>query len=65
VHHEWVYNAADIDAAKVAWAREVPGQDLKPLLDYYHDRKIWLVNADAAHPQLEPYRSDATAQSSH
>ena len=63
--HEWVYNAADIDGSKVVWARAIPGQDLKPLLDYYRDRQIWLVNADAAHPQLEPYSSDATAQSSH
>jgi hypothetical protein len=62
--HEWVYNAAEIDAAKVVWAREIPGRDLKPLLDYYRDRRIWLVDADAAHPQLEPYHSDTTAQSS-
>ena len=62
---EWVYNAAEIDAAKVVWAREIRGRDPKSLLDYYRDRKIWLVNADASPPQLEPYRSDATAQSSH
>jgi len=61
---EWVYNSADIDAAKVVWAREIPGRDPKPLLDYYRDRKIWLVNADASPPQLEPYHNDATAQSS-
>ena len=56
---------AEIDAAKIVWAREIPGRDLKPLLDYYRDRQICLVNADAAHPQIEPYHSDATAQSSH
>lgn len=65
VFHEWVYNPAEIDAAKIVWAREIPGRDLKPLLDYYRDRQIWLVNADAAHPQIEPYPSDATAQNSH
>src|ERR1019366_685533 len=43
---EWVYNAAEIDAAKIVWAREIPGRDLKPLLDYYRDRQIWLVSAD-------------------
>jgi len=37
---------------------------LKPLLDYYRDRQIWVVDADAAHPRIEPYHSDATAQSS-
>lgn len=55
VHHEWVYNAADIDGSKVVWAREVPGQDLKPLLDYYRERRVWVVDADAAHPRIEPY----------
>jgi len=64
VDHEWVYNAADIDGSKVVWARDTPGQDLKPLLDYYRDRQIWVVDADAAHPRIEPYHSDATAQSS-
>ena len=65
VLHEWVFNAAEIDAAKVVWAREIPGRDLKPLLDYYRDRRIWLLDADTNPPQLKPYRSDATAQSSH
>ena len=65
VLEEWVYNAAEIDAARVVWAREIPGRDLKPLLDYYRDRRIWLIDADTHPPQLKPYPSDATAQSSH
>jgi hypothetical protein len=68
-HHalddEWVYNAADVDHSKVVWAREIPGRDLQPLLDYYRDRRIWLLDADAAPPQLKPYSSDATTGSSH
>lgn len=53
--HEWVYNAADIDAARIVWAREIPGRDPQPLFDYFRDRQVWLVNADASPAQLEPY----------
>lgn len=55
--HEWVYNAADIDHSRVVWAREIPGVDLKPVLDYYPDRKVWVVNADSKFPIAEPYAS--------
>src|SRR5581483_7676859 len=53
---EWVYNQADIDAAKVVWARGMDPQDDTELLRYFHDRDAWLLNADDASPHLEPYR---------
>jgi len=52
---EWVYNRAEIDSAKIVWAREIPGVDIQPLLDYYHDRRVWLAQPDATPPQLTPY----------
>jgi hypothetical protein len=56
-HKEWVYNAADIDHAKIVWAREIPGRDLRPLLDYYRDRSVWVVEADLPSPSFAPYRA--------
>lgn len=64
VFEEWVYNAADIDGAKIVWARDIPGKDLKPLLDYYHDRSVWIVYADTLPPRLAPYSTDAIPRNS-
>jgi hypothetical protein len=47
VHEEWVYNSAQIDASKVVWARDLPGERNARLLNYYCDRTIWLAEPDA------------------
>ena len=46
VHEEWVFNAADIDASKVIWARDLPGELNAELFRYYPDRTIWLATPD-------------------
>jgi hypothetical protein len=55
VLREWVYNDADIDQSKVVWAREIPGRDLKPLLSWFPERRVWLAEPDASPPRLTPY----------
>jgi hypothetical protein len=43
---EWVYNEADIDASHIVWARDMGDELNQQLIDYYKDRKIWLLHAD-------------------
>lgn len=45
---EWVYNRANIDSAKVAWARFMSPAQNRRLIDYFSDRKVWLIEPDVA-----------------
>jgi hypothetical protein len=55
VHDEWVYNGAEIDSAKVLWARELDPEQNSKLFAYFSDRRIWLVTPDLANHDLQPY----------
>ncbi|SPF37357.1 membrane hypothetical protein [Candidatus Sulfopaludibacter sp. SbA4] len=52
---DWVYNAADIDSAKVVWAREMGGPADRELINYFNDRETWLVEPDRIPPKVTPY----------
>jgi hypothetical protein len=55
-NQEWVYNEADIDRSKVAWAREMGRDRDRALLEYFQNRHVWLlsVDDDAETPDLIP-----------
>jgi hypothetical protein len=55
IFSEWVYNAADIDSSPVIWARDMTAAENRELIDYYKDRKVWLVEPDNNPPTVSPY----------
>jgi hypothetical protein len=52
---EYVYNEADIDHAKTVWAREIPGLDIHPLLNYFRNRDVWIFEPDEDDSEVSPY----------
>jgi hypothetical protein len=54
-HQEWVYNEADIDAAKVVWARDMGPTQNEELIRYFKGRHVWLVEPDESPPKLSAY----------
>ncbi len=56
---EWVHNAADIDGARVVWARDLGAAENETLRRYYPARTAWLIEPDARPPRLTPYAPPA------
>lgn len=56
-HDEWVYNEADIDGAKVVFARAMNSSQDCQLVEYFKFYRIWLlqVDGDETTPKLKPY----------
>jgi hypothetical protein len=57
IFKEWVYNDADIDNAKVVWARDMNSKANQELINYFNDRDVWLLDADAKSPKLSPWQN--------
>jgi hypothetical protein len=52
---EWVYNEADIDSSRVVWAREMDSERNRRLLNYFKNRRAWLLEPDLPQPRLTEY----------
>jgi hypothetical protein len=46
---QWIYNAADIDASRIVWARDLGTERDAQLTAYFRDRQAWVVD-----PNVEP-----------
>ncbi len=55
VVNDWVYNAPDIDASDVVWARDMGASSNSELLRYFKARKVWLVEPDLNPPRISAY----------
>ena len=56
VAHEYVYNEADVDNAKVVWAHDMGRGQNRELVKYFDDRQLWLLEPDRDFiPRLKPY----------
>ncbi|HZQ25111.1 MAG TPA: hypothetical protein VFA89_20140 [Terriglobales bacterium] len=60
--HEFVHNAADIDGSRIVWARDMGDAENQELLNYFHLRRVWLLDGDAANPEPVPYTPSGAAQ---
>ncbi|NNM34092.1 MAG: hypothetical protein HKO53_13545, partial [Gemmatimonadetes bacterium] len=60
VHNEWVYNAADIDDSEVVWARDMGAAANRELIDYYPDRRPWLLLVGPEEHRVEPDQAEPT-----
>jgi hypothetical protein len=59
---EWVYNGADVDGSKVVWARDMGVEKNKELIDYFQDRRVWLLVLGPASGGFAPYTEALDAQ---
>ena len=61
---EWVYNGADLDSAKVIWARDMGPAKNEALIKYFKNRHAWLLEADQEPARLLPYPGASATLSS-
>lgn len=55
---EWVHDDADIDRSPIVWAIDLGPGENRRLINYYKDRKVWLVEPDEKPPVLVRYDPD-------
>lgn len=54
---DWVYNGADLSEENIVWARSLGAAEDAPLVHYFHDRQIWLLEVGEDRLRLNHYSS--------
>ena len=52
---EWVFNDANIDTARIVWARDMGATKNAELISYFKNRQVWLIQPDNIPPKLSKY----------
>jgi hypothetical protein len=60
---EWVYNLADLEHAKVIWARDMGEAQNRELVRHYASRHVWLLQPDVLPLKLDPYPENPLSES--
>jgi hypothetical protein len=62
---EWVYNRADIENARIVWARELPDEESnRRLISHFANRTVWLALPDAQPARIEKFPVSRTTDTS-
>ena len=60
--NEWVYNRADIDSSAVVFAHDMGVTENRKLIDYFKNRRVWLLKPDDNPLTLTEYDSDSSSK---
>jgi hypothetical protein len=60
---QWVYNAADIDSSSVVWAHDMGYEKNRELINYFPNRRAWLLALGPDSGRLAPYSEALEAES--
>jgi len=50
---DFVVNGADFEQERILWARAMGAKADRSVIDYFHDRRIWVLDGDDLTPQLK------------
>jgi hypothetical protein len=57
---QWIYNDADIDGSRIVWARDLSAEKDAALVQYFHDRQVWMVDPNHRPATLELFCATAS-----